>query len=160
MALTDEQIQDIQGQTKKASATKQPGDPLQAGDQQYVVVATTGKDSTTQGISVAPVVDGKPDYSQTAVVVAGTQTPFEGVGYDSFFSGDMPNSIGNAGKSYNGITPQTKDIEKLYKDTEKNLPKGGEITNMSGHSQAVTDLNESLTLCYPIRELTLGSFVK
>ncbi|EMB98424.1 hypothetical protein SMU68_10198, partial [Streptococcus mutans NFSM1] len=67
MALTDEQVQDLQGKTKKASANLKEGDPLEAGGRQYEVVASM--DSVTQGIAVAPIVNGKADYSQTAVVV-------------------------------------------------------------------------------------------
>ena len=75
MALTDEQIQDLQGKTKEASSKLEQGDTFTAGGQQYEVVASTGPDSVTQGISVAPIVKGEPDYSQTAIVVAGTQPP-------------------------------------------------------------------------------------
>ncbi|EMB98777.1 hypothetical protein SMU68_10043, partial [Streptococcus mutans NFSM1] len=67
MALTDEQMQDLQEKTKTASSNLEAGDTLKAGGQRYEVV--TSMDSVTQGISVAPIVNGKVDYSQTAVVV-------------------------------------------------------------------------------------------
>ena len=90
MALTDEQMQDLQEKTKTASSNLEAGDTLKAGGQRYEVVASM--DSVTQGIAVAPIVNGKADYSH--------------------------------------------------------------------YSQAATNLNRTLRLCYSIRELTLGSFVK
>ncbi len=57
-------MQDLQGKTKKASANLKEGDPLEAGGRQYEVVASM--DSVTQGIAVAPIVNGKAYYSQTA----------------------------------------------------------------------------------------------
>lgn len=71
MALTDEQIQDIQEITKE-SASQQEGAKIQDQEgRQYEVVASM--DDTTQAISVAPIINGEPDYNQTAIVVAGTQ---------------------------------------------------------------------------------------
>ena len=78
MALTDEQMQDLQKVTKK-SAVKKEGDRINnvgESKQDYEVVASV--DSVTQGIAVAPIdKNGNVDYSQTAIVVAGTQTPLD-----------------------------------------------------------------------------------
>ncbi|MCB5077465.1 hypothetical protein LGW76_03790 [Streptococcus mutans] len=134
MALTDENMQDLQAVTKESSVTLKEGAPLEAGSQQYEVVATM--DSVTQGISVAPIVNGKADYSQTAVVVAGTQPPGDKNG------NGLGNEIGSTVRAFiqgeYGYSMQGKDVEELYQKTEANLKehKGGEITNMSGHSQA------------------------
>ncbi|EMC25986.1 hypothetical protein SMU85_09585 [Streptococcus mutans ST6] len=92
MALTDENMQDLQAVTKESAGMKEGEIIEDAGDgtQDYEVVASM--DGTTQGIAVAPIVNGKADYSH--------------------------------------------------------------------YSQAATNLNRTLRLCYSIRELTLGSFVK
>lgn len=64
MALTDENIQDLQAVTKEKAGYSE-GDPLtDASGKKYEVVASM--DSVTQGIAVAPIVNGKADYSQTA----------------------------------------------------------------------------------------------
>ena len=136
MALTDEQIQDLQGKTKEASSNLEQGDTLTAGGQQYEVVASTGPDSVTQGISVAPIVKGKPDYSQTAIVVAGTQPPNDEKG--NGLGNELDSTFRAIIQSGTGYSIQGRDVEVLYQQTEANLNAhgGGEITNMSGHSQA------------------------
>ena len=136
MALTDEQIQDLQGKTKEASSNLEQGDTLTAGGQQYEVVASTGPDSVTQGISVAPIVKGKPDYSQTAIVVAGTQPPNDEKG--NGLGNELNSTFRAIIQSGTGYSIQGRDVEALYQQTEANLNAhgGGEITNMSGHSQA------------------------
>lgn len=146
MALTDENIQDLQAVTKEKAGYSE-GDPLtDASGKKYEVVASM--DGTTQGIAVAPIVNGKADYSQTAIVVAGTQP-------------GVNESTDNALKARDGMTPQYKDVRKFYNETEKKVnTHDGDISNMSGHSQAAINLNRTLRLCYSIRELTLGSFVK
>ncbi len=158
MALTDENIQDLQAVTKEKAGYSE-GDPLtDASGKKYEVVASM--DSVTQGIAVAPIVNGKADYSQTAVVVAGTQPPGDKNG------NSLGNEIGSTVRAFiqgeYGYSMQGKDVEALYQKTEANLKehKGGEITNMSGYSQAAANLNRTLSLCYSIRELTLSSFVK
>ena len=72
MALTDEQMQDLQSVTKKSAHTKKEGDEIKVDGKKYEVVNSV--DGTTQVIAVAPVdKNGNVDYSQTAIVVAGTQ---------------------------------------------------------------------------------------
>ena len=136
MALTDEQIQDLQGKTKEASSKLEQGDTFTAGGQQYEVVASTGPDSVTQGISVAPIVKGEPDYSQTAIVVAGTQPPNDEKG--NGLGNELDSTFRAIIQSGTGYSIQGRDVEALYQQTEANLNAhgGGEITNMSGHSQA------------------------
>ena len=137
MALTDEQMQDLQKVTKK-SAVKKEGDRINnvgESKQDYEVVASV--DSVTQGIAVAPIDEnGNADYSQTAIVVAGTQTPLDENGNGQ---GNQWNSFGRAiRQGVTGYSRQGSDVEALYEKTEANLEAhgGGEITNMSGHSQA------------------------
>ncbi|EMC26767.1 hypothetical protein SMU85_08723 [Streptococcus mutans ST6] len=147
MALTDENVQDLQAVSKKEAGSNE-GDIIKDDKgRQYEVVNSV--DGTTQAIAVAPVdKNGNVDYSQTAIVVAGTQP-------------GVNESTDNALKARDGMTPQYKDVRKFYNETEKKVnTHDGDISNMSGHSQAVTYLNESLILCYSIRELTLSSFVK
>lgn len=137
MALTDEQMQDLQKVTKK-SAVKKEGDRINnvgESKQDYEVVASV--DSVTQGIAVAPIdKNGNVDYSQTAIVVAGTQTPLDENGNGQ---GNQWNSFGRAiRQGVTGYSRQGSDVEALYEKTEANLEAhgGGKITNMSGHSQA------------------------
>ena len=136
MALTDEQMQDIQGVTK-ISAAKKEGDIITGANNRnkYEVVASV--DNVTQGIAVAPIDEnGNADYSQTAIVVAGTQTPLDENGNGQ---GNQWNSFGRAiRQGVTGYSRQGSDVEALYEKTEANLEAhgGGEITNMSGHSQA------------------------
>lgn len=141
-------MQDLQAVTKESAGMKEGEIIEDAGDgtQDYEVVASM--DGTTQGIAVAPIVNGKADYSQTAIVVAGTQP-------------GVNESTDNALKARDGMTPQYKDVRKFYNETEKKVNTHDRgISNMSGHSQAAINLNRTLRLCYSIRELTLGSFVK
>lgn len=136
MALTDEQMQSLQKVTK-INAGKNEGDIIEIGGenlQEYEVVASM--DEVTQAISVAPIINGEPDYDQTAIVVAGTQPPGDENG----------NGLLNEGKSFYragkqaafGYSDQGADVERLYRKTQENLEArgGGTITNMSGHSQS------------------------
>ncbi|MEX2804580.1 hypothetical protein AB3329_05620 [Streptococcus sp. H31] len=73
MALTDEQIQSLQNDLKKNLEKKKlsEGERFSSEGQPYVVVHSVN--DTTQALAVAPVYsDGQVDYSQTAIVVAGT----------------------------------------------------------------------------------------
>ncbi|AXQ78011.1 hypothetical protein DDV21_002445 [Streptococcus chenjunshii] len=76
MALTDAEVQKIQIKVKD-NVDKQEGDIINIGTKSnpeyYQVV--NGVDETTQALAVVPVDNIKgdnPDYSQTAIVVAGT----------------------------------------------------------------------------------------
>lgn len=123
MALTDEQMQDLQSVTKKSAHTKKEGDEIKVDGKKYEVVNSV--DGTTQVIAVAPVdKNGNVDYSQTAIVVAGTQP-------------GANESTDNALKARDGMTPQYKDVRKFYHETEKKVnTHDGDISNMSGFSQS------------------------
>lgn len=84
----------------------------------------------TQAIAVAPIdSSGNVDYSQTAIIVAGTQP-------------ENPASFGNAVKAAwdptSSLTAQTQDIRNFYQSTMKKLADkpNGYISNMSGFSQS------------------------
>ncbi|AXQ78140.1 hypothetical protein DDV21_003130 [Streptococcus chenjunshii] len=133
--LTDQNIQAIQNKVKKTLSDSSILDgekPLKAGGLKYEVIDSI--DGTTQAIAVAPVIDGKTDYSQTAIVVAGTQLiGKEGFGEEAW------NSTKNVVEARSGITPQVDDISDFYDSTAAKLEKdhgGGTISNMSGFSQS------------------------
>lgn len=133
MTLTDKKIQDIQGIVKEnASLSEGKVFRIPNTTQYYKVVHSI--DETTQALAVVPV-DNKsganPDYSQTAIVVAGTQpganestkNVVEASGYFGMVDGQM--------------TAQYETIDKFYKDTVKKLEKhNGTVSNMSGFSQS------------------------
>ncbi|MEX2785712.1 hypothetical protein AB3331_11195 [Streptococcus sp. H49] len=82
MALTHQDIQAIQNVTKDlcSDETVLKGDkiPVETLNSNGKIVESNEYEvidkinGTTQAIAVAPVVDGTTDYSQTAIVVAGT----------------------------------------------------------------------------------------
>ncbi|MFR4963749.1 MAG: hypothetical protein ACLUCE_09365 [Streptococcus sp.] len=76
----------------------------------YEVVASV--DNVTQGIAVAPIDEnGNADYSQTAIVVAGTQTPLDENGNGQ---GNQWNSFGRAiRQGVTGYSRQGSDVEAL-----------------------------------------------
>lgn len=127
-------MQDLQAITKGYAGKKEGEIITDLENRRYEVVASV--DSVTQGIAVAPIDEnGNADYSQTAIVVAGTQTPWDEKGNGQ---GNQWNSFGRAiGQGVTGYSRQGRDVEELYEKTEANLEAhGGKITNMSGHSQA------------------------
>ncbi|MEX2785740.1 hypothetical protein AB3331_11335, partial [Streptococcus sp. H49] len=136
MALTHQDIQAIQNVTKDlcSDETVLKGDniPVETLNSNGKVVESNEYEvidkinGTTQAIAVAPVVDGTTDYSQTAIVVAGTQPGFT-------------ESTKNAIEARSGMTPQVDDISDFYDSTAAKLEKdhgGGTISNMSGFSQS------------------------
>ncbi|MGT2929644.1 hypothetical protein ACVR1G_05320 [Streptococcus dentasini] len=122
MALTDENMQDLQGVTQDWCELSK-GARRKVGGQEYEIVNTST--GTTQAVAVAPVnKDGSVDYEQTSIAVYGTQP-------------GINDSTGNAIQAFGGMTPQYDDVEKFYNETEKKVDNhGGEITNMSGYSQS------------------------
>ncbi|RFU52219.1 hypothetical protein DDV23_10865, partial [Streptococcus chenjunshii] len=127
MALTDEEIRDLQEIIKKESSTKEGEIITDKKGRPYQIVNDV--DETTQALAVVPVDNIKgdnPDYSQTAIVVAGTQPGF---------TESTKNAIEARGK----MTPQVDDISDFYDSTAAKLEKahgGGTISNMSGFSQS------------------------
>ena len=119
MALTDEQMQDLQKVTKK-SAVKKEGDRINnvgESKQDYEVVASV--DSVTQGIAVAPIDEnGNADYSQTAIVVAGTQTPLDENGNGQ---GNQWNSFGRAIRQGAYSSGYISEEDKKYLDKHAHI---------------------------------------
>ena len=137
MALNDEQVQQLQTRVLKIIKDHDVGEDfsLKRGGQKYVLINEVNE--TTQAIAVAPLnKQGQPDYSQTTIVVAGTQAP----------NGDINNHVlesgFNAVMARNQLTEQTKDVREFYNQSlasaKKMAGKGQEvdISNMSGFSQA------------------------
>ncbi|EHJ51585.1 hypothetical protein [Streptococcus macacae] len=124
MALTDKQMQYLQGQIQKycQDDIKTIITNEKTGEKYKVINKV---DDTTQAIAVAPVKkDGSVDYSQTSIAVYGTQP-------------GLNTSTGNAIKAFGGMTPQYSDIKKFYDKTAKKVSKHeGMISNMSGYSQS------------------------
>ncbi|MEX2804927.1 hypothetical protein AB3329_07440 [Streptococcus sp. H31] len=137
MALTDSQIQQIQGNIDYSKC--EIGQAVNVGTKSkpvwYEVIHV--EDSTTEAVALAPCADANctnTDYSQTTIVVAGTQlVGKEGFGEDAW------NSTKNVIEARSGMTPQVDDISDFYDSTAAKLEKdhgGGTISNMSGFSQS------------------------
>lgn len=137
MALTDEKMQELQVNVLDIIKESDAG-------KDYTIPRTNHKyrlinevNETTQAIAVAPLdKEGKPDYSQTTIVVAGTQAP----------GGDINNHVlesgFNAVMARNQLTEQTKDVREFYNQSLSKAKKMAgtgqevDISNMSGFSQA------------------------
>ena len=137
MALTDESIQELQVEVLNIIKEEKNGNEfsLDESGKKYKLINEVNE--TTQAIAVAPLdKEGKPDYSQTTIVVAGTQAP----------GGDINNHVlesgFNAVMARNQLTEQTKDVREFYNQSLSKAKKmagtGQEvnISNMSGFSQA------------------------
>ena len=137
MALNDEQVQQLQTRVLKIIKDHDVGEDfsLKRGGQKYVLINEINE--TTQAIAVAPLdKEGNPDFSQTTIVVAGTQSP------NNENNNHVIESGFNAVLARNQLTEQTKDVREFYNQSlasaEKMAGKGQEvdISNMSGFSQA------------------------
>ena len=137
MALNDEQVQQLQTRVLKIIKNHYVGEDfsLKRGGQKYVLINEVNE--TTQAIAVAPLdKEGKPDYSQTTIVVAGTQSP------NNENNNHVTESVFNAILARNQLTEQTKDVREFYNQSLSKAKKmAGEgqkvdISNMSGFSQA------------------------
>ena len=141
MALTDEQIRQIQEQRKEYPEYKK-GSVVNVGSNEnpvyYKVINV--QDGTTQAVALAPSDDKKGsnvDYSQTAIVVNGTQPGIENHSNELAIMWGFNESTQNAIDATRGITAQTTDVEKFYQETQSEVVKhDGEITNISGYSQS------------------------
>ena len=137
MALTDENIQDLQINVLKIieeKAANQKFD-VRGSDKKYILINEVNE--TTQAIAVAPLdKEGKPDYTQTTIVVAGTQAP------DGDINNHVIESGLNAATARVQLTEQTKDVREFYNQSlskAKKMAGAGQevdISNMSGFSQA------------------------
>ena len=137
MALTDENIQDLQINVLKIieeKAANQKFD-VRGSDKKYILINEVNE--TTQAIAVAPLdKEGNPDFSQTTIVVAGTQSP------NNENNNHVIESGFNAVLARNQLTEQTKDVREFYNQSlskAKKMAGAGQevdISNMSGFSQA------------------------
>ena len=76
MALNDEQVQELQADVLKIIKEKNVNEQFgfERSGKKYQLINEVNE--TTQAIAVAPLdKEGKPDFSQTTIVVAGTQSP-------------------------------------------------------------------------------------
>lgn len=109
MALNDEQVQQLQTRVLKIIKNHDVGEDfsLKRGGQKYVLINEVNE--TTQAIAVAPLdKEGKPDFSQTTIVVAGTQSP------NNENNNHVIESGFNAVLARNQLTEQTKDVREFY----------------------------------------------
>ncbi|EGD29919.1 hypothetical protein HMPREF9381_0798 [Streptococcus sanguinis SK72] len=137
MALTDENIQDLQINVLKIieeKAANQKFD-VRGSDKKYILINEVNE--TTQAIAVAPLdKEGNPDFSQTTIVVAGTQSP------NNENNNHVIESGLNAATARVQLTEQTKDVREFYNQSlskAKKMAGAGQevdISNMSGFSQA------------------------
>lgn len=137
MALNDEQVQQLQTRVLKIIKNHDVGEDfsLKKGGQKYVLINEVNE--TTQAIAVAPLdKEGKPDYSQTTIVVAGTQDP------DGDINNHVIESGFNAATARVQLTEQTKDVREFYNQSLSKAKKMAgtgqevDISNMSGFSQS------------------------
>ncbi|MEX2805573.1 hypothetical protein AB3329_10810, partial [Streptococcus sp. H31] len=132
MALTDEEVRDLQEIIKKESSTKEGGIITDKVGRSYQVVNSI--DETTQALAVVPVDNSKgdnPDYSQTAIVVAGTQPGL------NESTKNAVEASGVFGLTDGQLTAQTETIDQFYQETVKKLEvHNGTVSNMSGFSQS------------------------
>ena len=137
MALNDEQVQQLQTRVLKIIKNHDVGEDfsLKRGGQKYVLINEVNE--TTQAIAVAPLdKEGKPDYSQTTIVVAGTQDP------DGDINNHVIESGFNAATARVQLTEQTKDVREFYNQSLSKAKKMAgtgqevDISNMSGFSQS------------------------
>ena len=73
MALNDEKVQELQVEILNIIKERKIGNNFttERSGKQYQLIHKVNE--TTQAIAVAPIVNGKPDYSRTTIVAAGTQ---------------------------------------------------------------------------------------
>lgn len=97
-------------------------------DFQIINKAASNKDSQLNAMAIAPIVNGKPDYNNVAVVYAGTNMPTE--------SGKQ--GWGSAGESLLGNTSgEYKLAEDFLNQTQKKINRhSGTITDVAGFSQS------------------------
>lgn len=134
MAINDQDIQSLQ-KANKLKFTKKAGEDLKViledGSSQLYKVVVDGVDDVTQAMAVAPYVDGRPDYSQTTIILAGTQSvadaPLDGKHWKSTF---------NAMQGWFTLTPQTQDVSKFIEEVQDTLGPFGSIYAISGFSQS------------------------
>ncbi|AND79261.1 hypothetical protein [Streptococcus pantholopis] len=133
MALTDQNLQELQNGLKDNLEKERlsSGDTFITKDKKTYQVVNSVND-TTQALAVAPVYsDGQVDYSQTAIVVAGTQPGL------NESTKNAVEASGVFGLTDGQLTAQTEAIDQFYQETVKKLEvHKGTVSNMSGFSQS------------------------
>ena len=137
MALTDERIQELQVGVLDVIKEHNEGESfsIKEGGPRYVLIKEVNE--TTQAIAVAPMIGkNKVDYTQTTIVVAGTQDP------DGDINNHVIESGFNAATARVQLTEQTKDVREFYNQSLSKAKKMAgtgqevDISNMSGFSQS------------------------
>lgn len=137
MALTDERIQELQVGVLDVIKEHNEGESfsIKEGGPRYVLIKEVNE--TTQAITVAPMIGkNKVDYTQTTIVVAGTQDP------DGDINNHVIESGFNAATARVQLTEQTKDVREFYNQSLSKAKKMAgtgqevDISNMSGFSQS------------------------
>ncbi|MBP2624297.1 hypothetical protein [Streptococcus oricebi] len=101
--------------------------------QRFQVVATkTDKETGFDGMAVAPIVNGKPDYQSVAIIAAGTDpnNKTENPAWNGIVSRDFQSAIDG---KLSGLSPQYKILDKFVKEV-KDDPRY-QVTHLSGYSQ-------------------------
>ncbi|MGK0551820.1 hypothetical protein ACSFB8_06990 [Enterococcus faecalis] len=98
------------------------------GNYQLLNKSASDKDTQLNAMAIAPIVNGKPDYNNVAIVYAGTNTPFE----------TGKNGWGTAAGTIKGdLSGEYKLAEDFLKETQDKIgPNNGTITNVAGFSQS------------------------
>lgn len=120
MALRDEEVQELQSEVLDIINEKNEGQTYTTDKSgiEYKVIKEINK--TTQAIAVAPLdKEGKPDFSQTTIVVAGTQSP------NNENNNHVTESVFNAVLARNQLTEQTKDVREFYNESLASAKKNG-----------------------------------
>ena len=137
MALTDEKIQELQVNVLDIIKESDAGKDYTIPRTNYKYRLINEINETTQAIAFAPLdKEGNPDFSQTTIVVAGTQSP------NNENNNHVTESVFNAVIARNQLTEQTKDVREFYNQSLASAKKMAgtgqevDISNMSGFSQA------------------------
>ncbi|WP_225534656.1 MULTISPECIES: hypothetical protein [unclassified Enterococcus] len=103
---------------------------IQNQDIEYQILnkAASDKDNQLNAMAIAPIVNGKPDYNNVAVVYAGTNMHNE----------TGANGFGTAGGAFTGgLSGEYNDAQSFLKETYDKVAKhNGTITDVAGFSQS------------------------
>jgi hypothetical protein len=97
-------------------------------DYQILNKAASDKDSQLNAMAIAPIVNGKPDYNNVAVVYAGTNS-FGDTGSKGFVTA--------GGAATGGLSGEYDDAQAFLKQTQDKIAQhNGTITDVAGFSQS------------------------
>lgn len=130
--ITTEVLAKSIDKTKEIVQNKNTGDAIKVkglpGNYQLINKSASDKDNQLNAMAIAPIVDGKPDYNNVAIVYAGTNTPFE-TGKNGWWTA--------AGTIKGDLSGEYKLAEDFLKETkDKIAPNNGTITDVAGFSQS------------------------